>query len=164
VSVPPPKDATAAPRDTDAVPFPLPVTLEHDGRIYDVAVRIFFDGVEYLGRLWFRERGAGELAGIPDRGLMPGRSLEESLEFARRFRPDELLHRLQRALSEKRRYHELRSTTDDVLSKVRYLNQLAVAMRAGVLDVEGAAQEIDLTERQLHELVKQMRSVAGVED
>ena len=151
-------------RDTDHVPFPLPTSVTHDGRTYDVAVRIFFDGVEYLGRLWFRERGAGELAGIPDRGLMPGRSLEESLDFARRFRPDELLHRLQRALSEKRRFHELRSTTDEVLGKVRYLNQLAVAMRAGVLDVEGAAQEIDLTEQQLLALVRQMRSVAGVEE
>jgi hypothetical protein len=161
--VTPPKEQLP-PRDTDAVPFPLPTPVVHDGRTYDVAVRVFFDGVEYLGRLWFIERGAGELAGLPDRGLMPGRTLEEALDFARRFRPDELVHRLQRALSEKRRFHELRSTTDEVLGKIRYLNQLAVAMRAGVLDVEGAAQEIDLTEQQLHSLVKQMREVAGVEE
>jgi len=152
------------PRDTDAVPFPLPTTVTYDGRTYDVAVRVLFDGMEYLGRLWFRERGAGDLTGIPDRGLVPGRSLEEALDFARRFRADELLHRLQRALSEKRRFLELRTTTDEVLSKIRYLNQLAVAMRTDVLDVEGAAQEIDLTEGQLIELVRQLRTVAGVEE
>ncbi len=152
------------PRDTDAVPFPLPTTVTYDGRTYDVAVRVLFDGMEYLGRLWFRERGAGDLTGIPDRGLVPGRTLEEALDFARRFRTDELLHRLQRALSEKRRFLELRTTTDEVLSKIRYLNQLAVAMRTDVLDVEGAAQEIDLTEGQLIELVRQLRTVAGVEE
>ncbi len=152
------------PRDTDAVPFPLPTTVTYDGRTYDVAVRVLFDGMEYLGRLWFRERGAGDLTGIPDRGLVPGRTLEEALDFARRFRADELLHRLQRALSEKRRFLELRTTTDEVLSKIRYLNQLAVAMRTDVLDVEGAAQEIDLTEAQLIELVRQLRTVAGVEE
>ena len=152
------------PRDTDAVPFPLPTTLTYDGRTFDVAVRVMFDGVEYLGRLWFRERGAGDLAGVPDRGLVPGRTLEEAVDYARRFRADELLHRLQRALSEKRRYVELRATTDEVLGKIRYLNQLAVAMRSEVLDVDGAAQEIDLTEAQLIELVRQLRTVAGVED
>ena len=159
-----PQPDKAVSRNTDAVPFPLPTEVVLDGRSYDVAVRIFFDGLEYLGRLWFRERGAGELAGLPDRGLLPGRSLEEALDMARRLRPDELQQRLQRALSEKRRYHELRSTTDEVLGKIRYLNQLAVAMRSGVLDLDGAAQEIDLTEQQLIELVRQLRTVAGVED
>ena len=159
-----PQPDKPAPRNTDAVPFPLPTDVSLDGRTYDVAVRIFFDGLEYLGRLWFRERGAGELTGLPDRGLLPGRSLEEALDMARRLRPDELQQRLQRALSEKRRYHELRSTTDEVLSKIRYLNQVAVAMRTGVLDLDGAAQEIDLTEQQLLDLVRQMRAVAGVED
>jgi hypothetical protein len=138
--------------------------VHYDGRTYDVAMRVLFDGVEYLGRLWFRERNAGDLTGVPDRGIIPGRTLEEAVEFARRFRSDELLHRLQRALSEKRRFLELRTTTDEVLSKIRYLNQLAVAMRTEVLDVEGAAQEIDLTEAQLIELVRQLRTVAGVED
>ena len=158
-----PHSQTESPRGTDAVPFPLPTTVSYDGRTYDVTVRVFFDGVEYLGRLWFRERGAGDLTGVPDRGLVPGRTLEEALDYARRFRGDELLHRLQRALSEKRRFVELRTTTEEVLSKIRYLNHLALAMRSDVLDIEGAAQEIDLTEQQLHELVRQLRTVAGVE-
>jgi hypothetical protein len=37
-------------------------------------------------------------------------------------------------------------------------------MRGGLLDVEGAAQEIDLTEGQLHELIDRLRTLAGVED
>ena len=36
-------------------------------------------------------------------------------------------------------------------------------MRAGLLDADGAAQEIDLTERQLHDLVQRLRYSAGVE-
>jgi hypothetical protein len=36
-------------------------------------------------------------------------------------------------------------------------------MRAGLLDVEGAAQELELTERQLHELVDRLRPTAGDE-
>ena len=37
-------------------------------------------------------------------------------------------------------------------------------MRAGLLDAEGAAQELDLTEKQLHELVNRLRKDAGVEE
>jgi len=51
-----------------------------------------------------------------------------------------------------------------MLSKIRYLNQVAISMRAGLLDVDGAAQEIALTERQLHEIVDRLRALAGVED
>jgi hypothetical protein len=36
-------------------------------------------------------------------------------------------------------------------------------MRAGLLDIDGAAQEISMTERQLHELIDALRSHAGVE-
>ena len=55
-------------------------------------------------------------------------------------------------------------TTEEILSKIRYLNQVSVSMRAGLLDLDGAAQEIELTERQLHQLVGELRGVAGVED
>jgi hypothetical protein len=65
---------------------------------------------------------------------------------------------------EKRRFLSLRRATEEILSKIRYLNQVAVSMRAGLLDVEGAAQEIGLTERQLHDLIDDLRSHAGVED
>jgi hypothetical protein len=36
-------------------------------------------------------------------------------------------------------------------------------MRAGLLDTEGAAAEIDLTERQLHEIIEKLKLHAGVE-
>ncbi|MBK5189008.1 MAG: hypothetical protein JJD97_12255 [Gemmatimonadaceae bacterium] len=64
----------------------------------------------------------------------------------------------------KRRYLSLRAVTDDILRKVRYLNQVAVSMRAGLIGLDGAAQEIDFTEHQLHELVARLRDAAGVEE
>ena len=51
-----------------------------------------------------------------------------------------------------------------MLSKIRYLNQVSISMRAGLLDVSGAASEIEITERQLHELVDRLRSFAGQEE
>ena len=58
----------------------------------------------------------------------------------------------------------LRATTGELLRNVRYLNQVAVSMRAGLIDMEGAAQEIDFTEHELHEIITRLRDVAGVED
>ena len=57
----------------------------------------------------------------------------------------------------------LRKVTEEILAKVRYLNQLSVSMRAGLIDLEGAAQEIDYTEQQMHQLVRRLRAAAGVE-
>ena len=82
--------------------------------------------------------------------------------MARRLRPDELLQRYRRANAEKRRFHGLRHLTLEMLAKIRYMNQVAVSMRTGLLDREAAAQEMELTERQLGELVKQ-GVMAGVE-
>jgi hypothetical protein len=138
-------------------------TLEHDGKKLSVSVKTTFDGVEYVGRLYFSEEGWDD-AGSPDRGALPGRTREEVNALAQRLTPQELLLRYRRALAEKRRYTGLRRLTDDILAKVRYLNQLAISMRAGLLDVEGASQEIDLTERQLHELIDKLRLKAGVEE
>ncbi|MCC7195764.1 MAG: hypothetical protein IT356_09435 [Gemmatimonadaceae bacterium] len=138
-------------------------TIEHDGRRYNVSLRIVFDGIEYVGRLWFADESWDDL-GLPDRGAFPGRTKEESMEAARRLTTDELLRRHRRALAEKRKYNGLRRTTDEVLSKIRYLNQVAISMRAGLLDVDGAAQEIELTEKQLHILIDRLAEHAGVED
>lgn len=136
-------------------------TIEHDGRRVDVSCRIAFDGIEYVGRLWFNEAG-GESA-IPDRGAFPGRSRDEVTALAKRLTPPELALRYRRALAERRRFHELRRATEEVLTKIRYLNQVSITMRAGLLDEEGAAQEIDMTEKQLHDLVARLRSAAGTE-
>lgn len=137
-------------------------TLDYDGRRYNVSCRIAFDGIEYVGRLWFADETWDD-GGLPDRGALPGRSRDEVLSLARRLTQQELMLRYRRALAEKRRFTGLRRATDDILGKIRYLNQVAISMRAGLLDTEGAAAEIDLTERQLHEIVEKLKLHAGVE-
>lgn len=141
---------------------PHVTTIETDGRRYNVSVRIAFDGVEFVGRLWFADETWDDL-GTPDRGPLPGRSREEVFAAARKLSVDELRARHRRALSEKRRFVGLRRHTDEILAKIRYLNQVAVSMRAGLLDVDGAAQEIDLTQQQLHRLIDDLAQFAGRE-
>ena len=143
-------------------PQPHIASIELDGKRFNVSVRVAFDGVEYVGRLWFIEE-AWDDAGLPDRGAIPGGTRDEVVALARRLRPEDLKQRYLRALAEKRRFLGLRRVTDEILAKIRYLNQVALSMRAGLLDMEGAAQEIDLTERQLHDLIARLREVAGVE-
>jgi len=141
---------------------PHVTTIDYQGRRYNVSCRIAFDGIEYVGRLWFAD-DAWEDTGIPDRGALPGRNRDEVMALAKRLSAAELTLRYRRALAEKRRFIGLRKVTEEILSKIRYLNQVAISMRAGLLDVDGAAQEIDLTEKQLHELIDRLRSYAGVE-
>jgi hypothetical protein len=143
-------------------PQPHIAAIDLDGKRFNVSVRIAFDGIEYVGRLWFIEDGWDD-AGLPDRGAIPGGTREEVISYARRLRSEDLKQRYLRALAEKRRFLGLRKVTEDILAKIRYLNQVALSMRAGLLDMEGAAQEIDLTERQLHDLIGRLREVAGVE-
>jgi hypothetical protein len=138
-------------------------TIDSDGRRYNVSLRVVFDGVEFVGRLWFADETWDDL-GLPDRGAFPGRTKEESIALARRLTTDELVRRHKRAVAEKRKFHGLRRATDDVLAKIRYLNQVAISMRAGLLDVDGAAQEIDLTEKQLHARIDRLAAYAGIED
>lgn len=147
----------------DEIIQPYVATIEHEGRRYNVSVRILYDGVEYVGRLWFADETWDDL-GLPDRGALPGRSREEVIAFAKRLAPQELAKRYRRAVAEKRRFLGLRKHTDEILAKIRYLNQVAISMRAGLLDVEGAAQEIDLTEKQLHALIDALSEHAGKEE
>ena len=141
---------------------PHVTTIDYQGRRYSVSCRIAFDGIEYVGRLWFAD-DAWDDTGIPDRGALPGRDRDEVMALAKRLSPAELVLRYRRALAEKRRFIGLRKVTEEVLSKIRYLNQVAISMRAGLLDMDGAAQEIDLTEKQLHELIDRLKTYAGVE-
>jgi hypothetical protein len=147
----------------DEITQPYVATIETEGRRYNVSVRVVYDGIEYVGRLWFADEAWDDL-GLPDRGALPGRSREEVIALAKRLSPQELVKRHRRAISEKRRFLGLRKHTDDILAKIRYLNQVAVSMRAGLLDVEGAAQEIDLTEKQLHALIDSLSEHAGKEE
>ena len=128
-----------------------------------ISVLVSYDGIEYVGRLWFAPDGEPRDAGIPDRGIIPGRSKDEVIALARRLTGDELAQRYKRAMANRRRFLALRAVTEELLRRVRYLNQLAVSMRAGLIDHEGAKQEIDATENQLHELVRRLRDVAGIE-
>lgn len=137
-------------------------TLEVEGQRLDVSCRIAFDGVEYVGRLWFADPELTD-SGMADHGALPGRSRDEVIALARRLTTPELALRYKRAVSQRRRYFDLRRATEEVLSKIRYLNQVSISMRAGLLDEEGAAQELEITEKQLHELVERLRFVAGVE-
>jgi hypothetical protein len=147
---------------SDETVQPYLATIEVGGRRLDVSVLISYDGIEYGGRLWFAET-EWEDEGIPDRGNLPGRSRQEVEQTARRLTEEELIARYRRAAASRRRFIALRSVTEDFLAKVRYLNQVAISMRAGLLDMDGAAQEIDLTEKQLHELIDRLKSYAGVE-
>ena len=147
----------------DDVTQPFIASAEIDDRRLQVSVRIVYDGIEFVGRLWFAEEGWDDV-GIPDRGHLNAHTLEEVVERAKALSPEQLALRYRRAVSEKRRFKTLRKSTEDVLSKIRYLNQVSISMRAGLLDVNGAASEIELTERQLHELVDRLRSFAGQEE
>ncbi len=146
----------------DEIVQPHVGTIEHNGRRYNVSVRIEWDGIEYVGRLWFADEAWDDL-GLPDRGAFPGRTREDVIAQTKRLTEPDMVKRYKRALAEKRRYAGLRRHTEEILAKIRYLNQVAVSMRAGLLDVDGAAQEIDLTEQQLHGLIDKLGEFAGVE-
>jgi hypothetical protein len=133
-----------------------------DGKRLNVSCRIMFDGVEYVGRLHFDDP-ANPDGTLADRAAIPGRTRDEVLALAERLTPPELALRLRRAMAERRRFFELRRATEDLLAKIRFLNQVSISMRAGLLDEVGAAQELDLIEKQMHELVDRLRFAAGVE-
>jgi hypothetical protein len=146
----------------DDITQPHVGTIEHEGRRFNVSVRIVFDEIEYVGRLWFADEAWDDL-GLPDRGAFPGRTRDEVMAQAKRLTERDLVKRYRRALAEKRRFKGLRRQTEEILARIRYLNQVAVSMRAGLLDVDGAAQEISLTEQQLHALVDKLGEHAGIE-
>jgi hypothetical protein len=145
--------------------FEMPhiATIDFEGRRYNVALRIEHDGVEFVGRLWFSDEAWADDDGIVDQGVLPGRSAELVVVHAQSLGDRELVQRYRRALAQKRRFHALRRLTCEVLENIRHLNALATSMRAGLVDIEEAAAEIDVTEDRLHDLIDRLRPVAGVE-
>lgn len=138
-------------------------TIDADGALCDVTVRLTYDGLEHIGRLWFSGPAVGKKA-IPDHGAVSGRTVDEAIQLAERFTPDDLLRRLYRARAEKRRYLQLRRATEQLLDHVKYLNRVALTVRAGMIDSDGGRQELDLVVRQMHEIVDTLPNLAGVEE
>jgi hypothetical protein len=136
-------------------------TLDLEGRAYDVKLEVENDGVEHVGHLWFADV-EWEDEGVRDHGSIPGRSAEEVLRLAREISAHELGLRFRRAQIDQRRYHGLRKLTEQVLERIRHLNKVATSMRAGLLEVAEAAEEIDATEKKLHDMIDQLRDFAGV--
>lgn len=146
---------------TDQVEQLHVTTVEIDGRRFNVSVAIEFDGVEHVGHLWYADEEWDDEE-FRDHGTIPGQTPAEVLAHARQLSQVELGLRFQRAQADKRRFHGLRRITEDVLSNIRHLNKVATSMRAGLLDVDEAAAEIDETEKRLHDMVGQLRHFAGV--
>jgi hypothetical protein len=137
-------------------------TIQMDDKPCDVSVRIAYDGIEYIGRLFFSDPTTG--TGIPDHGAIPGRTIEEAINFARRLTLEDFTRRYHRARADKRRYSALRKATDEMLMKIKYMNRVSINMRKGLLDAEGANQEIELIQRQLHDMIDRLPAQAGLEE
>ena len=133
-----------------------------DGHTYRATLRVGFDGVEYIGRLWFVDQVESRLAFL-DHGAVPGSTLEEAVRKAREFSPAELEHRCERALGEKRRFGKLRRATDQMIDQIKYLNRVVISLQAGMLDREGGQQEIRQIQNQILEIVRSLPIHAGVE-
>ena len=145
-----------APRHSIAV-------VDIDGAAMDVSVSVEHDGIEWVGRLWFTDPLAPG-SSVTDRGALPGRTSEAAIERARRLTHEELVMRYRRGLAERRRFLPLRRVTGEILDRIRTLNRVATSLRAGLMDTDSAAREIGSTEHELHELVTQLRGVAGDDD
>ena len=51
-----------------------------------------------------------------------------------------------------------------MLMKIKYMNRVSINMRKGLLDAEGARQEIELIQRQLHDMIDRLPAQAGLEE
>ena len=148
--------------ETRDIGHPFVGNVDIDGRRYAVTVEIAFDGVEHVGHLLFADDDWEEGEEISDQTGIHGKSADDVVISARHLSAGELAQRYRLALTTTRRYHGLRKATEDVLNRIRHLNKVSTSMRAGLLDVDDAAREIDATEQQLVDMVRQLRGYAGV--
>lgn len=137
-------------------------TITVDGQKYFVSLRVGHDGVEYLGRLRFTDT-ATEIT-YQDHSAIPGISALDAVRKAKEFSPTETEQRCYRALSEKRRFSKLRNATDQMISKIRHLNRVAIGLEKGMIDPAEGKQELDQVQSQLLDIVKTLRLHAGIED
>ena len=134
-----------------------------DGQTFRAVLRVVFDGIEYIGRLWFIDELDSKHA-VLDHGSVPGSTVEEAVRKAREFSQAELERRCHRALSEKRRFGKLRRATDEMINKIKYLNRVVIDLQAGIMDREGGQQEIQEIQHQILAIVRTLPIHAGVED
>ena len=137
-------------------------TITVDDRKYSVALRVGYDGVEHVGRLWFTDTATG--VAYQDHGAIPGISALDAVRKAKAFNETEVEQRCYRALSEKRRFSKLRAATDKIIEKIKYLNRVAIGLEKGIIDRDGGNQELKEVQGQLLEIVRDLRYHAGVED
>ncbi len=137
-------------------------TITVDDRKYSVALRVGYDGVEHVGRLWFTDTGTN--VAYQDHGAVPGISALDAVRKAKEFTETEVEQRCYRALSEKRRFSRLRRATDKIIDKIKYLNRVAIGLEKGIIDRDGGQEELQQVQGQLLEIVRELRNHAGVED
>jgi hypothetical protein len=133
-----------------------------DGHSYRTTLRVGFDGVEHIGRLWFIDNLDTELAFL-DHGAIPAATVEAAVRKARGFSDGELEHRCHRALGEKRRFGRLRRATDEMINQIKYLNRVVISLQSGMLDREGGQQEIQHIQNRILAIVRSLPIHAGVE-
>jgi hypothetical protein len=143
---------------------------EHEIRVvvvddctYRATLRVGFDGVEYIGKLWFIDEADAQLAFV-DHAAVPGFTVQDALRKAKAFSQVELEHRCHRALSEKRRFGKLRRATDEMINHIKDLNRVVINLQTGMLDREGGQEEIQQIQKQILAIVRSLPLHAGVED
>jgi len=134
-----------------------------DGHTYRATLRVGFDGVEYIGKLWFIDEIDAQLA-FMDHGAVPGFTVQDAVRKAKAFSQVELEHRCHRALSEKRRFGKLRKATDEMINQIKDLNRVVINLQTGMLDHEGGEQQIEQIQKQILTIVRSLPLHAGVED
>src|SRR2546422_9424709 len=89
-----------------------------DGKEYRVALRLAYDGVEYIGRVWFSDPSSDQM-GIPDHGAVPGRTIAEAAEGARKLTPQDVGRGGPRGLAGKGRPIRPPRATEDNHTKIQ---------------------------------------------
>jgi hypothetical protein len=136
-------------------------TVEIEGRTYNVSLKLEQDEVECTGLLHFTDAEWDD-DGVVDHHPIPGRDANDILQHSKQLAVSDLHLRFKRAQADHRRVHGLRRITSNVLEHIRHLNRVATSMRAGLLDMDEAAAEIDETEQRLHAMIDELKHYAGV--
>jgi hypothetical protein len=133
------------------------------GKEYTVSLRVGYDGVEHIGRLQFADARNPEVI-YQDHGAIPGTTVAEATWKAKELSDKDLEHRLHRAMSERRRVGKLREATNDMIEKIRDLNEVVINLQTGGRDRDEGDKEIEKIQADLLKIVRSFRQHAGVED